>query len=204
MFLAIFYRYGQRETAEFLTLEEAINFLTDGENCEHLSATAVYDLLKLETAWTNYRLGTELVVVGDKVTLAAPVQKTKPKSTAATPLEEKEQQELIKWCEDHQDKRLRLIYSHLNGMRTSINTAKKAKRGGARKGLPDLFLPVACGGMHGMYIELKRTEGGKVSPEQKMMMALLWQQGYYTAVAYGWKDAARLIEEYLGLDNAKD
>jgi hypothetical protein len=67
--------------------------------------------------------------------------------------------------------------------------------------LPDLFLPVARGGYHGLYIEIKRSERGKVSPEQKMMIFLLQQQGYCVEVAHGAAEGKHYITEYINATN---
>lgn len=48
---------------------------------------------------------------------------------------------------------------------------------GAKKGWPDLFLPVAKGGYHGLFIELKR-KGNKPSESQIELLNKLKKQGY--------------------------
>lgn len=111
--------------------------------------------------------------------------------------EHQEQVDLINWCHSHDDLRLQLIYSHLNGMRTTLGTAVKHRKAGAKKGIPDLFLPVASNGYHGLYIELKRANGGTVSPEQKIWSSLLKQQGYQVVVCKGATAAKAEIERYL-------
>ena len=50
---------------------------------------------------------------------------------------------------------------------------------------------------HGLFIEMKRQKGGKVSDAQKAWISALIDQGYLAVVCYGWKDAAELIEDYL-------
>ena len=50
-----------------------------------------------------------------------------------------------------------------------------------QKGYPDLFLAVPRGGYHGLYVELKSNRG-RLTDEQEMMLALLAEQGYKTAV----------------------
>jgi hypothetical protein len=41
--------------------------------------------------------------------------------------ERQEQEDLIAWCEKHENKELRLIYSHLNGMRSTASTYAKER-----------------------------------------------------------------------------
>lgn len=53
-----------------------------------------------------------------------------------------------------------LLNGSLNGVRLSIGQAVKAKRCGEKRGFPDIFLPVARKGFHGLAIELKKKKGG--------------------------------------------
>lgn len=50
--------------------------------------------------------------------------------------------------------------------------------------------------MLAVYIELKAGEN-TTTKKQKEWLEYLRQQGYYTAVCYGWQPAAQLIEQYL-------
>ena len=59
-------------------------------------------------------------------------------------------------------------------------------------------LPVARGGWHGLYIEMKRRKGGRLSDEQAAMLEALREQGYCAWVCKGANDAIELITEYLG------
>lgn len=49
---------------------------------------------------------------------------------------------------------------------------------GLKKGVPDMFLPVARAGFHGLFIEQK-IKGGKLSDEQKWWLDKLRDQGYF-------------------------
>lgn len=62
-----------------------------------------------------------------------------------------------------------------------------------------MFLPAARGNFHGLYIEMKRKAGGRVSADQKAWINALSKQGYAVRVCLGWEDAARTLEEYLQL-----
>ena len=50
---------------------------------------------------------------------------------------------------------LELLYHIPNGGKRDACTAVNLKRQGVKAGVPDLHLPVARGGYHGLYIELK-------------------------------------------------
>ena len=129
--------------------------------------------------------------------------KAAPGQTAST--EEREQIALIKWCKLV---RLRhppyagqpLLFYHIpNGGHRNIFEGAKLKRMGVSAGIPDLCIPMPFNGYHGLYIELKRREGGQVSEAQKCWLANLSALGYAVHVANGW-DAARIaIMEYFDL-----
>ena len=90
-----------------------------------------------------------------------------------------------------------LCFHIANGGSRGKAEAARFKAEGVKAGVPDLFLPVARGPYHGLFIEMKRQKGGKVSDAQKAWISALIDQGYLAVVCYGWKDAAELIEDYL-------
>lgn len=59
-----------------------------------------------------------------------------------------------------------------------------------------LAVEAARAGYHGLYIELKAGKN-TTTENQRRWLEYLRQQGYYTAVCYGWQKAAELIETYL-------
>lgn len=88
--------------------------------------------------------------------------------------------------------------TYLNG--TTLQRAKQMnhlKAEGLRKGVPDLFIPVAKKGYHGLFIEMKRIKGSTTSKEQKEWIALLELQGYKAVVCKGSEEAIEVIEEYM-------
>lgn len=115
------------------------------------------------------------------------------------PTEDTEQTWLFQWARIQSGKwpELALLYAIPNGGRRPIKTAVNMKRTGTKAGVPDMFLPVARGGFHGMYIEMKRTKGGHVSDEQKAWIKALTEQGYKCVITKGWEDAAEQIKAYL-------
>ena len=60
---------------------------------------------------------------------------------------------------------------------------------GMLKGCPDLFLPE-----FGLFIELKRRDGGVVSAEQLKVHKILRNYGYKVEVCHGAKEAWQAIE----------
>jgi hypothetical protein len=59
------------------------------------------------------------------------------------------------------------------------------------------MLPVARGGYHGLFIEMKRQKGGTVSPTQRDWIEYLLAQGYQAVVCRGFDAAREVIEQYL-------
>ena len=117
------------------------------------------------------------------------------------PTEAQEQEWLFQWAGAMQRLRwpeLELMHHIPNGGSRNRIEAARLKAQGVKSGVPDIFLPVARNGRHGLYIELKRRAGGKVSPEQEKMIRNLNQQGYMAVVCKGWNAAADVIEKYMG------
>jgi hypothetical protein len=125
---------------------------------------------------------------------------------AQAPTEHAEQAALIAWADGLSGRvpELALLLAIPNGARTSMSVAKRLKREGLRKGCPDLFLASPqparrCGaGYAGLWLELKRTSGGRVSPEQRQWHTALLNAGYDVRVCKGWVEAATAILVYLG------
>lgn len=59
-------------------------------------------------------------------------------------------------------------------------------------------LPVPRGIYHGLYIELKAGKN-KTTDNQGRWLCELSEQGYKTAVCYGWAEAAEMLKAYLRL-----
>lgn len=117
----------------------------------------------------------------------------------AVPTESEEQKNLFLWATlsagAHPE--LRLMYHIPNEGKRSSVTGARMKREGLKAGVPDICLPVARQGCHGLYIELKRQKGGRVEKHQLEWLEALKNEGYCVAVCMGWVSAAKLIEEYL-------
>lgn len=93
---------------------------------------------------------------------------------------------------------LELLYHIPNGGKRDKATAIALKRQGVKAGVPDLCLPVARNGFHGLYIELKVGKN-KPTSNQKEWIEKLTAQGYYVAICYGWSEAAERLIWYLNL-----
>lgn len=115
-------------------------------------------------------------------------------------LEHSEQVALIQWWA-LQCKRYgvheQCLFAIPNGGQRNIVTAKRMKDEGVRAGIPDLFLAVPRGDFHGLFIEMKKPQGGVVSDNQKACMEMLSNNDYCVTVCHGFIDAQEAIKGYL-------
>jgi hypothetical protein len=116
------------------------------------------------------------------------------------PLEAEEQHVLMSWAEleaQRHHPELHWLYHVPNGGMRSKATAGKLRAEGVKAGVPDVCLPVARGGYHGLYVELKRRKGGKLSDKQREWITFLEAQGYHACVCAGWEEARDCLLAYL-------
>jgi len=115
------------------------------------------------------------------------------------PTESQEQQALFQWVALAQarypDLEL-LLHIPNEGERDEVAAAWYARMG-LRPGVPDIHLPVPRGQYHGLWIELKRRTGGRLTPKQRAWLEALSAQGYACYVCRGAEDAIQTIERYL-------
>lgn len=92
--------------------------------------------------------------------------------------------------------KLAYAFATLNGVRLTIGQATKAKRSGNVRGVPDVQVPVANMGFHGLFIEMK-VKGSTTSKEQKEFLKYLSDEGYSCHVCFSASEAIKVIEWYL-------
>ena len=112
--------------------------------------------------------------------------------------EHDEQVTVVEWARYNQSRypALRLLHASANGGLRHIITARRMKSEGVQAGIPDLFLPHAAGGYHGLFIEMK-IKGGKLSQAQTWWLEALNAQGYKAVVCYGAIEAIACLKSYL-------
>ena len=114
------------------------------------------------------------------------------------PTEDEEQSNLILWTQTQKKyPELNLFFHIPNGGKRSKSEAARFQAMGVKPGVPDLFLPVARGGYHGLFIEMKRQKGGRVSEHQRKWMEQLERQEYKVELCCGMQEAKEVLEEYL-------
>lgn len=118
---------------------------------------------------------------------------------ARIPTEHEEQAALFKWAKLSAGAHpgLKLLFAIPNGGHRHKAVAGKLAAEGVKPGVPDACLPVARGEFHGLYIEMKRRDGGSLSETQKGWIADLNDQGYQAECCHGWDEAREVIEAYL-------
>jgi len=90
-----------------------------------------------------------------------------------------------------------LLFAIPNGGRRDARTASSLKMEGVRAGVPDLFFAHPSPSAYGLFLEMKKVRGGRVSKEQKDMMSCLSDEGYVCKVCKGAKEAVKVLEDYL-------
>lgn len=91
-----------------------------------------------------------------------------------------------------------LLFAIPNGGRRDAVTGARLKAEGVRAGVPDMFLAVPRKNAPGLFLELKKQKGGRVSGNQKNVHEALTDAGYPVCVCRGWWEASVEIEKYLG------
>lgn len=115
------------------------------------------------------------------------------------PSEEEEQTMLFSWARMYMHRYPELKWMHAipNGGYRTKSQAARFKASGVKAGVSDIFLPAPVGSWHGLYIEMKRSDGGKASKEQLEFIADMIKAGYFARACHGWQAAAELIIRYL-------
>lgn len=110
------------------------------------------------------------------------------KAKTFVPTEDYETTLFAQWLEESG-----YLFSHLaqNTFTRSWSVKQKLTRNGVKKGVPDFLLCLKRGGV--MFVELKRTKGGKVSPEQKIWLEQLNAAGAIAVVAKGFEQAKQEV-----------
>lgn len=79
----------------------------------------------------------------------------------------------------------------------AMRIGSQLKAEGVKSGVSDIFVPIPAHGLHGLYIEMKRKDGGSLSDTQKAFGAFVREQGYGFCCCHGWKAAAECLRQWL-------
>lgn len=121
-------------------------------------------------------------------------------------VESRIQQSFITWCNmkvlSGEYPELALIMSIPNGA-IQPRMRKRQIAEGMQVGAPDLFLPVARGGYHGLFVEVKSPDG-RLSLQQVEMHRKLTAGKYFLAVCRNLADFIEVIRQYLTIAEDND
>ena len=113
------------------------------------------------------------------------------------PSEHQEQAGFVQWIRAKWPRVL--IFAIPNGGKRNISTARNLKLEGVVPGVPDLFIPA-----WGIWIEMKRQHGGRLSPEQIEMINYLESIGHRVIVGHGAADASAKLLSILNMKRGGD
>lgn len=115
------------------------------------------------------------------------------------PLEHDEQVQFVQMVEAAYPAEVAaLLFAIPNGTNKSVSAQAWFKAEGLRAGVPDLFFAYPHKGFAGLFIEMKRRRGGKVSPEQEAYIKALRERRYAVEVCRGCDEAFDRLAAYLG------
>ena len=109
------------------------------------------------------------------------------------PTEAQEQRKVVKYCAV---RGIPCFHIPNGGQRGKV-CAYQMKLQGVKAGVPDLCIPLARHGYHGLYIEMKRTKNFKLRDNQRAWIYLLNRNGYLARVCAGAENAIELIHHYV-------
>lgn len=139
--------------------------------------------------------------------------------------ESQEQKKLMKWIETYHPELWEVTFHVPNERKRSGRQIGDAIAMGLRSGVPDVFidhpLEDVCkakkdqlyrlyangypdlsintrrNGYHGLRIELKRSDGGRLSQPQRKWLERLNSRGYLAVCCHGFEEAKKVIEDYV-------
>ena len=128
-----------------------------------------------------------------------------PDEYAASGTEHSQQTALFMWAcspDNPYVELLKWMHAIPNGGKRSQATAAILKAEGVKRGIGDVFLPLARGDYHGLYLEMKRPrtskrQAGTTSDVQDDFKAYCHANLFGYAVCYTYADAKAMIISYV-------
>lgn len=90
-----------------------------------------------------------------------------------------------------------VIFAIPNGAFCGYKQGRKLVAEGLTAGVPDIFVALARKGKNGLFIEMKNGKAGRVSPDQKVMLERLKNEGYESAVCHDRDEFRQTLEKYI-------
>lgn len=111
--------------------------------------------------------------------------------------ESQEQKKLMKWIHGKLPEVWEVTYHVKNEGQRKGKTIGNDIAMGIRKGVPDIIIDHPSNGYHGLRIEMKRADGGRLSQPQRKWLERLNSRGYLAVCCHGFEKAKKVIEDYL-------
>jgi len=111
------------------------------------------------------------------------------------PTEHDEQSALFQWAAMKPE--LKTMFAIPNAAKRSFRLAAMMKAEGLKSGVPDILLPLARNGYHGLFIEMKRVKGSTTSKSQLAWLQALTSADYKAVICKGFDEARETIEDYI-------
>lgn len=92
-----------------------------------------------------------------------------------------------------------LYCATVGGARMRISEAKKIKKQGYRRGIPDILFYEPRSGYYGLAIEVKKEKGGRTSPFQIQWRDDLLKRGYQSVICKGLDECIHAFNLYFGV-----
>lgn len=94
-------------------------------------------------------------------------------------------------------------YAVPNGGSRNIIEAANLKKEGVVAGIPDLCICQPRKGYHGLYIEMKAKDGGRLTKEQRDRIFELNERGYLAVKCHGFNEAEKVIRDYFDMPKGR-
>jgi len=125
------------------------------------------------------------------------VKEKKRSSRVDAPSEFEEHRLVVVWL-----MRNKIPFYHIpNGGYRKQHEAYKLKAMGVFSGVPDLCILGGRKGYHGLYVEVKRSIGGRLSDTQEYWGRVLTEAGYLWKEGKGADECIRIISDYFDMGN---
>lgn len=111
--------------------------------------------------------------------------------------EDVEQMASVRWFNATYPAYANCLHASAGGVFSSIRAKAKMSDMGYRAGTPDFFFAIPAHGKPGAFAEMKKEHGGRLSDEQKIMIADLKKQGFEVRVLHGFREFIEFTEWWM-------
>lgn len=125
------------------------------------------------------------------------------------PTEHEEQAALFRWfhfvATAYRIPEILLAYAVPNAAKRGRKLSAYMKAEGLKAGVPDVVIPIPNHLYHGLYIEMKRIDGGQgLSEDQEHYIKNLNDLGYLAVRCNGYVEARQVVMDYLRIKERYD